>query len=81
LEATEPDFHNCSVRLVSDEIRHELEQAGLPFIAAHLPLIRLLIHPALREESGNPVRSFSVASGLPLPIDPAGPTPNECAAA
>ena len=39
LEATEPDFHNCSVLLVSDEIRHELEQDGALALAGGLSLV------------------------------------------
>ena len=75
LAATEPYFHNGSVKLMSDAIRHELEQSGLPFTDDDVQLIMLFIHNTLRDESNNAIRPVSVPSGLHLPIDPAGATP------
>jgi len=73
LEATEPYFHNGSVKEMLNAIRHELEQSGRPFTDEDVKLIRTFIHNSLRDESRNPIRPFEVPSGLPLPIDPAGP--------
>lgn len=73
LAATEPYFHNGSVKLMSDAIRHELEQSGLPFTEDDLRLIRVFLDKTLRDESKNAIRPLTVPSGLPLPIDPAGP--------
>jgi len=75
LAATEPYFHNGSVKLMSDAIRHELEQGGVPFDEEDLRLILLFIDKTLRDESQSAIRPLEVPSGLPLPIDPAGPTP------
>ena len=73
LEATEPYFHNGSVKEMEKAIRHELEQSGRPFTEKEVTLIRAFIHNALRDESRNPIRPVEVPSGLHLPIDPAGP--------
>lgn len=73
LEATEPYFHNGSVTEISSVIRHEIELSGLPFTDEDVRLVRLFIHNTLRDESHNPIRPISVPSGLPMPIDPAGP--------
>lgn len=73
LAATEPYFHNGSVKLMSDAIRHELEQSGRPFTSDDLRLISVFIDKTLRDQSKNAVRPLAVPSGLPLPIDPAGP--------
>jgi len=72
LASTEPYFHNGSVKLMSDAIRHELEQSGLPFTDDDLRLITLFIDKTLRDETREAIRPASVPSGLPLPIDPAG---------
>ena len=73
LAATEPYFHNGSVKLMSEAVRHELDQSGIPFTEEDVDLIVLFLDKALRDESKNPIRPLSVPSGLPLPIDPAGP--------
>jgi cytochrome c peroxidase len=75
LAATEPYFHNGSIQLMSDAVRHELEQSGLPFTDEDARLILLFIDKTLRDESNSAVRPLEVPSGLPLPIDPAGATP------
>jgi cytochrome c peroxidase len=73
LPSTGPYFHNGSVLVESDAIRHELEQSGLPFTDDDLRLIELFIDKTLRDETGEAIRPVTVPSGLPLPIDPAGP--------
>jgi cytochrome c peroxidase len=73
LAATEPYFHNGSVKLMSDAIRHELEQSAMPFTEDDVELILVFLDKTLRDESKHPVRPVSVPSGLHLPIDPAGP--------
>jgi len=73
LASTEPYFHNGSVKTMSDAIRHELEQSGMPFTDDDLRLITLFIDKTLRDETREAIRPVSVPSGLPLPIDPAGP--------
>ena len=73
LEATEPYFHNGSVKEMLNAIRHELDQSGLPYTEDDVKLLRTFIHNALRDETNNPVRPLEVPSGLHLPIDPAGP--------
>ncbi|MBW2510284.1 MAG: hypothetical protein JRE81_16765 [Deltaproteobacteria bacterium] len=60
---------------MSDAIRHELEQGGVPFDQEDLRLILLFVDKTLRDESRRAIRPLEVPSGLPLPIDPAGPTP------
>ena len=75
LAATEPYFHNGSIQLMSDVVRHELEQSGLPFTDEDARLILLFIDKTLRDESKSAIRPLEVPSGLPLPIDPAGVTP------
>jgi cytochrome c peroxidase len=72
LAATEPYFHNGSVKLMSEAVRHELEQSGLPFTEEDVTLIVRFLDKALRDESRNPIRPIAVPSGLPMPIDPAG---------
>jgi cytochrome c peroxidase len=74
LAATGPYFHNGSVNEMSAAIRHEMVQSGLPFDDEDVERVRLFIHNTLRDESSHPVRPISVPSGLPMPIDPAGPT-------
>jgi cytochrome c peroxidase len=74
LSSTEPYFHNGSVKLASDAIRHELEQSGMPFTDDDLRLIKVFIDKTLRDETREAIRPGSVPSGLALPIDPAGPT-------
>ncbi len=56
LEATEPYFHNGSIKEVSTAIRHEIEHSGMPFTEEDVRLIRLFVHNTLRDESKNPVR-------------------------
>ena len=73
LAATEPYFHNGSVKLMSDAVRHELVQSAMSFTEDDVELILLFIDKTLRDESNHPVRPVSVPSGLHLPIDPAGP--------
>lgn len=73
LASTEPYFHNGTVKTVSAAIRHELEQAGMPFTDDDLRLITRFIDKTLRDASNEAIRPISVPSGLPLPIDPAGP--------
>jgi len=75
LAATEPYFHNGSIQLMSDAVRHEVEQSGLPFTDEDARLILLFIDKTLRDESNSAIRPLEVPSGLPLPIDPAGATP------
>jgi cytochrome c peroxidase len=75
LASTEPYFHNGSEKLMSGAIRHELEQSGLPFTEDDVELILRFIDKTLRDESKSAVRPLEVPSGLPLPIDPAGATP------
>jgi cytochrome c peroxidase len=75
LAATEPYFHNGSIQLMSDAVRYELEQSGLPFTDEDARLILLFIDKTLRDESNSAIRPLEVPSGLPLPIDPAGATP------
>ncbi len=72
LASTVPYFHNGSVNSMSDAIRHELRQSGLPFTDDDLRLIRLFIDKTLRDETREAVRPATVPSGLPLPLDPAG---------
>lgn len=74
LAATEPYFHNGSVKLMSDAIAHELEQSGMPFTEDDVRLIGRFLDKTLRDQSNHPVRPVSVPSGLRIPIDPAGPT-------
>ncbi|MGB8223359.1 MAG: cytochrome c peroxidase [Polyangiales bacterium] len=73
LRSTEPYFHNGSVKVVTDAIRHELEQSGMPFTDDDVRLITLFIDKTLRDETREAIRPVSVPSGLPLSIDPAGP--------
>lgn len=74
LAATEPYFHNGSVKVMSDAITHELEQSGLPFTEEDARLIGRFVDKTLRDQSKHPTRPVSVPSGLRIPIDPAGPT-------
>lgn len=73
LLATEPYFHNGSVKTTSQAIRHELEQSGMPFTDDDLRLVQLFIDKTLRDEAHRAIRPTTVPSGLHLPIDPAGP--------
>jgi cytochrome c peroxidase len=73
LLSTGPYFHNGSVKTMSEAIRHELEQSGMPFTDEDLRLIELFIDNTLRDETRKPIRPVAVPSGLHLPIDPAGP--------
>jgi cytochrome c peroxidase len=73
LSTSGPYFHNGSVEVESDAIRHELEQSGLPFTDDDVRLIELFIDKTLRDETREAIRPVTVPSGLPLPIDPAGP--------
>jgi cytochrome c peroxidase len=66
---SDPYFHNGSVKELSDAIRHELEQSGLPFTDTEARLIYRFIHEALRDDSRSAVRPRSVPSGLPTPLD------------
>jgi cytochrome c peroxidase len=69
---TEPYFHNGSITKMSDAIRHELEQSGMPFTDDDVRLITLFVDKTLRDETRQAIRPQSVPSGLPLPIDPPG---------
>jgi cytochrome c peroxidase len=73
LSSTEPYFHNGSMKLATDAIRHELEQTGIPFTDEDVRLIKLFIDKTLRDETHEAIRPVTVPSGLALPIDPAGP--------
>lgn len=73
LSSTGPYFHNGSIELASEAIRHELDQSGHAFTEEDVRLIRLFIDKTLRDETREAVRPATVPSGLPLPIDPAGP--------
>jgi len=73
LASTEPYFHNGSFKSMFDAIRHELEQGAMPFTEDDVQLIARFIDKTLRDETRNPIRPRAVPSGLPLPIDPAGP--------
>lgn len=72
LRASEPYFHNGSVKTIEAAIRHELEQSGMPFDDEDLRLITVFIDKTLRDERREAVRPASVPSGLPLPVDPPG---------
>ena len=69
---TEPYFHNGSVTNMSEAIRHELEQSGMPFTDDDVRLIGRFVDKTLRDETRQAIRPVSVPSGLPLPIDPPG---------
>jgi cytochrome c peroxidase len=69
---TEPYFHNGSITKMSDAIRHELEQSGMPFTDDDVRLITLFVDKTLRDETRQAIRPQNVPSGLPLPIDPPG---------
>ena len=69
---TEPYFHNGSITKMSDAIRHELEQSGMPFTDDDVRLITLFVDKTLRDETQQAIRPTGVPSGLPLPIDPPG---------
>jgi hypothetical protein len=60
------------MKLMSEAVRHELEQSGLPFTEEDVSLIVSFLDKTLRDESKNPIRPVAVPSGLPMPIDPAG---------
>ena len=74
--ATGPYFHNGSVSIMDDAVRHELEQSGLPFTAEDVHLITQFIDHTLFDDSEKPLRPVSVPSGLPLTIDPGRPSLN-----
>ena len=66
---TEPYFHNGSVKELSDAVRHELEQSGMPFTDDDVRLLERFIAEALRDDSRSAVRPRNVPSGLPTPLD------------
>ncbi len=68
-----PYFHNGSIELMSQAVRHELEQTGLPYTDEDARLIQEFLDGTLRDDSTKAIRPVSVPSGLPLPIDPARP--------
>ena len=68
-----PYFHNGSIELMSEAVRHELEQSGLPYTDEDARLIMEFVDGTLRDDSRKAIRPVSVPSGLPLPIDPARP--------
>ena len=70
--STEPYFHNGAIASLSDAVRHELGQSGLPFDDEDVRLITLFIRDTLRDESREAKRPFEVPSGLEIPIDPPG---------
>ena len=72
LMSTSPYFHNGTMTRMDDAVRHELEQAGMPFDEEDVRLITLFIDKALRDETREAVRPFAVPSGLTIPIDPPG---------
>jgi cytochrome c peroxidase len=67
--ATEPYFHDGSVKELSEAIRHELEQSDLPFTDDEAHLIYRFIDEALRDDSRSAIRPRNVPSGLPTPLD------------
>jgi cytochrome c peroxidase len=69
---TEPYFHNGSITSMSEAIRHELDQSGMPFTDDDVRLITLFINKTLRDETRQAIRPPAVPSGLPLPVDPPG---------
>jgi len=69
---TEPYFHNGSITKMSDAIRHELEQSGMPFTDDDVRLITLFVDKTLRDETRQAIRPLAVPSGLSLPVDPPG---------
>jgi cytochrome c peroxidase len=66
---TEPYFHDGSVKELSEAVRHELEQSGLPFTDEEADLIFRFIDEALRDDSRSAIRPRNVPSGLPTPLD------------
>jgi cytochrome c peroxidase len=66
---TEPYFHNGSVKELSDAVRHELEQSGMPFTDEDVALLERFIAKALRDDSRSAIRPRNVPSGLPTPLD------------
>jgi cytochrome c peroxidase len=69
---TEPYFHNGSITKMSEAIRHELVQSGMPFTDEDVRLITLFVDKTLRDETRQAIRPHSVPSGLEMPIDPPG---------
>lgn len=66
---TSPYFHNGSVALLADAVRHELEQSGEPYTEEDVSRITDFIGGALKDDSKKPNRPSSVPSGLALPLD------------
>lgn len=69
---TEPYFHNGSITKMSEAIRHELGQSGMPFTDDDVRLITVFVDKTLRDETRQAIRPHVVPSGLDLPIDPPG---------
>ena len=66
---TSPYFHNGSIIVLEDVVRHELEQGRDPYTDEDVSLILHFIRDALKDDSKKPLRPASVPSGLPLPLD------------
>ncbi len=66
---TDPYFHNGTVKELTDAVRHELEQSGMPFSEEDVRLIEGFIEKALRDDSRSAIRPRRVPSGLPTPLD------------
>jgi len=66
---SKPYFHNGSVKLLADAVRHGLEQSGIAFTEEDVRLIKLFIAKALRDDSRMAARPRDVPSGLPTPLD------------
>ena len=74
---TVPYFHNGSIKIMDDAVRHELEQSGMPFTEEDVRLITKFIDHTLFDDTKKPLRPVSVPSGLPLTIDPGRPSLNQ----
>jgi len=66
---SEPYFHNGSVKELSEAVRQELEESGMPFAEEEVRLIERFISEALRDDSRSAIRPRNVPSGLPTPLD------------
>lgn len=66
---TSPYFHNGSVAVLQDVVRHELEQSGEPYTDEDVSLITDFIGRALKDDSKKPDRPLRVPSGLTIPFD------------
>lgn len=66
---TSPYFHNGSVMVLEDVVRHELDQGGEAYTDEDVSLITRFISRALKDDSKKPDRPLSVPSGLALPAD------------